>query len=62
MAAADALVGEGLSISPWKEALAELETAKARIAELTAENEGLRECLREAIACLKLGNHSGYLV
>lgn len=39
MPASDALVGENLSLSPWKEVLAELEIAKARIAELEAESE-----------------------
>jgi predicted nucleic acid-binding Zn-ribbon protein len=43
MAAADALVGEALSISPWKEALAELEIAKLRIRELEAKLQHVRE-------------------
>ncbi len=34
MAASDALVGEGLSISPWKEALAERDALKAVLVEL----------------------------
>jgi uncharacterized Zn finger protein (UPF0148 family) len=37
MAASDALVGEGLSISPWKEALAERDALAVRLAELTGK-------------------------
>jgi hypothetical protein len=37
VAASDALVGEGLSISPWKEALAERDALAVRLAELTGK-------------------------